>query len=97
MNEKPYFSLAIEKTSKEALDLLTNKHALSQSEVIEVLLDASARLSDLLENDFDSKKEQKSASRNEIRAKKSSLRKAIAKISPDEMERILKDKGLIAN
>lgn len=97
MIDRPHFSLAIKLDSKKALDVLTDRYKLNQSEVIEVLLDAASRLSDILENDFDSKKEEKSANRNEIRAKKFNIRRAMAKISPDEMERILKDRGLIAN
>lgn len=97
MSEKQYFSLAIGRKAKSELDALAAKYALNQTEVIEVLLGAATRLSDMLEGDFNSKKEEKDANRNEIRARKSNIRKAMAKISPDEMERILKDRGLIAN
>lgn len=95
MSDKQYFSLAIDKDAKKQLDVLTAKHTLNQTEVIEVLLGAAARLNDLLENDFDTKKVVKGENRNEIRAKKSMLRKAMAKMSPDEMEAILRSKGLM--
>lgn len=95
MSDKQYFSLAIDKDAKKQLDVLTAKYTLNQTEVIEVLLGAASRLSDLLENDFDAKKETKDENRNEIRAKKSMLRKAMAKMSPDEMEAILRSKGLL--
>lgn len=100
MIEKPHFSLAIKKSSKEALDQLTAQYKLNQSEVIEVLLDAAVDPLNVLTNElheilFMHKYEEKEKGRDVVRNKKSELRKAILKIAPAEMEEILKQKGLL--
>jgi hypothetical protein len=99
MSNKPYFSLAIKGDSKNTLDSLTSEHGLTQSEVIEALLDSTNDLAvkEALHNMLVAKKAQKMQEREALHAKKKSIRKAISGISPDELQKLLRENGLLTH
>ena len=93
MSDKPYFSLAIDQAAKTKLDELTDTFKLTQSEVIEALLETAE--SDHAILSLQNKIKIKLTKRVEQKEKKKELRKALSKISHSDLVKILEDKGLL--
>lgn len=96
-DNKQHFSLAIEKESRDTLNIVTKSYGLTQSEIVEALMMVIKNNPEntVLSDAFKLKRKEKEAQRAVKHIKKAGLRKALSKISEDELEKILSDKGLL--
>ena len=91
-DKKQYFSLAIAEEARDSLNKLAKLYKLTQSEVIETLISTASMpyTIELLEKQA-AEKERGRRERNSNRQK---LRKAISALSEEELNEILKAKGI---
>ena len=86
-DKQTYFSLAIDEPSRVTLNAIAKLHKLSQSEVIEAML--SCAESDYMNLVFAQAAADKKSTRDINAKKREALRKAMSKLSAEEMEEIL--------
>lgn len=93
MSDKPYFSLSIKGDSKKTLDTITATYSLTQSEVIEALLDMfHSELEPSFDVHFKEKHTQKMSNRKEKHEQKAKLKKLLSTMSEDDIKKLLGDK-----
>ena len=97
MPKKLYTSLAIKESSKAILDNIATTNGLTQSEVIETFLDLvhSEDFVEAITAALKEKRALKLADRKALKDRKTNLRKLLNKLSDDDIEKILSERGLL--